>query len=269
MLAGPQKTLSRGQEVNQALVVLLESLIDYAGMFPPAALTVDQAVANYASYRRGKYMWALGRFVVPAAQLVSVPREFPVTVVAGDEMPEADVFEIKASSAEAIERIARARGNRTVYVEVVNLALLGTIKAYRLRAKIRTGGTTAEAFPSVQSIAAFIRGCVELEVPFKATAGLHHPIRCMAALTYAAGAPQATMHGFLNLFMASALPEHAEKILLEENARAFAFDDGGFWWRDLRVPTEEIARVRQNVFTSFGSCSFDEPINDLKELGWL
>ena len=255
--------------MNQALVVLLESLIDYAGMFPPAALTVDQAVANYTSYRRGKHMWALGRFVVPAAQLSSVPREFPVTVVAADELPEADVVEIKASNADGIERIARARGNRTVYVEVVNLALLATIKAYRLRAKIRTGGTTPDTFPTVQSVSAFIRGCVELGVPFKATAGLHHPIRCTAALTYEADAPQGTMHGFLNLFMAAALPEHAEQILLEENARAFAFDDGGFWWRDLRVPTEEIARVRQHVFTSFGSCSFEEPISDLQELGWL
>ncbi|HVS31046.1 MAG TPA: hypothetical protein VMS98_06295 [Thermoanaerobaculia bacterium] len=255
--------------MNQALVVLLESLIDYAGMYPPAALTVDQAVANYTSYRRGKHMWALGRFVVPAAQLAAVPRGFPVTVVATDEMPDTEVIEIKAGNADAIERIARARGNRTVYVEVVNLALLATIKAYRLRAKIRTGGTTAEAFPSVDSVVAFIRGCVELGVPFKATAGLHHPIRCVAALTYDAGAAEGTMHGFLNLFMASALPEHAEKILLEDNVRAFAFDDGGFWWRDLRVPTEEIARVRQDVFVSFGSCSFEEPIADLKELGWL
>jgi hypothetical protein len=238
-------------------------------MYPPAALTVDQAVANYTAYRRGKHMWALGRFVVPAAQVHAVPREFPVAAVAAAELPEADVVEIKASNAEAIERIARARADRTVYVEVVNLGLLATIKAYRLRAKIRTGGTTTEAFPSVESVAAFIRGCVDLQVPFKATAGLHHPIRCTAALTYEAGAPQGTMHGFLNLFMASALPDHAEKILLEDNARAFAFDDGGFWWRDLRVPTEEIARVRQDVFTSFGSCSFEEPINELKELGWL
>jgi hypothetical protein len=255
--------------VNQPLVVLLESLIDYAGLFPPAGLPLHEAVAKYDSYRKGKHMWALGRFVVPHDKAHAVPDEFPLSVLAGESLPDGEVVETKASSAEEIERIARARGDRTVYVEIKNLGLLATIKSFRLRAKIRTGGTTADAFPTIGTLAAFIRACAEMNIPFKATAGLHHPIRCTKALTYDADSPTGVMHGFLNVFLATALPEQAEHILAEENARAFAFDDGGFWWRDLRVATDEIARVRRELFISFGSCSFEEPVADLKELGWL
>lgn len=255
--------------MNQALVVLLESLIDYAGLFPPASLPMYEAVAKYDEYRREKYMWALGRFVVPADKAALVPEDFPLSVLAADGLPESQVVEVKAGTAGELERIARVRGERTVYVETKNLGLLATIRSYGLRAKIRTGGTTADAFPAVETVAAFIRGCADLDLPFKATAGLHHPIRCTRPLTYEPDAEHGVMHGFLNVFLAAALPDYAEHILREENARAFAFDDGGFWWRDLRVATDEIARVRQELFISFGSCSFEEPIADLKELGWL
>lgn len=255
--------------MNQALVVLLESLIDYAGLFPPASLPIPDAVAKYEQYRKGKHMWALGRFVVPADQVEAVPLDIPLSVLAGDGLPDADVIEIKINSGEEIDRIARVRGDRTIYVETRNLGLLARIKSFGLRAKLRTGGTTTDAFPTAETVARFIRACVELELPFKATAGLHHPIRCTKALTYEPDAPTGVMHGFLNVFLAAALPDHAENILAEENARAFAFDEGGFWWRDLRVATDEIARVRQDLFISFGSCSFEEPIADLKELGWL
>ena len=255
--------------MNQSLVVLLESLVDYAGLFPPAALPIYEAVAKYEEYRKGKNMWALGRFVVPADRVADVPHDFPLSVLASESLPDADVIETKAGTSQELERIARARGNHTVYVETKNLGLLAAIKSFGLRAKIRTGGTTADAFPTIETVAAFIRACAEMHLPFKATAGLHHPIRCTKPLTYEADAPSGVMHGFLNVFMAAALPEHAEKILAEDNVRAFAFDEGGFWWRDLRVATDEIARVRQELFISFGSCSFEEPIADLKELGWL
>ena len=82
-------------------------------------------------------------------------------------------------------------------------------------------------------------------------------------------APLGTMHGFLNVFLAAALLEHADAILQEEDPRAFAFDDDGASWRGHRVSTEEIIAMRRDFATSFGSCSFEEPIDDLKELGWL
>jgi hypothetical protein len=156
-----------------------------------------------------------------------------------------------------------------IYVETNDVDLVEILGHYGLRAKIRTGGVTTRAFPSVEHVATFIRECRQRKVPFKATAGLHHPIRCAKPITYESDAPVATMHGFVNLFIAAALPGSATQILREENARAFGFDDGGIWYRDLRITTDELARVRQLYAVSFGSCSFEEPIRDLQELGWL
>ena len=256
--------------MTRSLHILMDALIDYAGLFPPASLSMEQAVANYERYRRERHATYLGRFVVPVERLGEVPRNFPVSVLAKwDTMPAVDVVEIKATSSGDIDRIAAARGDRTVYVEVNDLALLDDIAGHGLRAKIRTGGVTPDAFPSVETVAAFIRGCHDRGIPFKATAGLHHPMRCVKPLTYEADAPTGTMHGFLNVFIAAAIPEYATQILEEDNLRAFSFDDGGLWWHDLRVTSEELARIRSDFAISFGSCSFEEPIRDLQELGWL
>jgi hypothetical protein len=256
--------------VSRSLQILLDGLIDYAGLFPPASLPMETAVANYDKYRRGPSAWALGRFVVQAERLAEVPRTFSVSVLTTpDKMPPVDVVEIKAANEDDVRSIAEVRGNRTVYVEVADESLLDALATHSLRAKIRTGGVTADAIPAADRVARFIQGCRDRNLAFKATAGLHHPIRCVRPLTYEADAPKATMHGFLNVFIAAALPRFATQILLEENPRAFAFDDGGLWWHDLRVPCEELVRLREQFAISFGSCSFEEPIADLKESGWL
>jgi hypothetical protein len=256
--------------VSRSLKILLDGLIDYAGLFPPASLPMEEAVANYDRYRRGPFAWALGRFVVQAERLAQVPRTFSVSVLATPEnLPAVDVVEMKAATEEDVRRIAAVRGNRTVYVEVADVSLLDVIAQHGLRAKIRTGGVTPDAIPVAEKVALFIQGCRDRNLAFKATAGLHHPIRCVRPLTYEADAPVATMHGFLNVFIAAALPRFATQILLEENPRAFAFDDGGLWWHDLRVTSEELVRLREQFAISFGSCSFEEPIADLKESGWL
>jgi hypothetical protein len=77
------------------------------------------------------------------------------------------------------------------------------------------------------------------------------------------------MHGFLNVFIAAALLEHADAILAEGDPRAFAFEDDALSWRGHKVTTEEVAWTRRTFATSFGSCSFEEPVGDLIELGWL
>ncbi|HEX9161858.1 MAG TPA: hypothetical protein VF980_09145 [Thermoanaerobaculia bacterium] len=249
---------------------LLDSLIDYAGLFPPASLPIDEAVRNYANYRRGEFAWALGRFVVPAARVGEVPRDFPLSVLAtADAIPDAEVIEVKAESAEEIDVIEQQASRQTVYIEVSDFDLIEIIGYYNFRAKIRTGGVTANAFPAINRVAAFIRECRQKHVPFKATAGLHHPIRCSKPLTYESHAPVGTMHGFVNVFLAAAMPEVAPDILREENATAFRFDDDGVSFGDHRVTTDELRRVRKQIAISFGSCSFEEPIADLKELGWL
>jgi hypothetical protein len=270
MLAGTEEKLPAGSGLTRSVRVLLDSLIDFAGLFPPASLSMAEAVRRYESYRESEHAWILGRFVVPAAQLGDVPIEIPVTVLAGpDEFPDVDVVETKASTAADVEHIARNRGGRTIYVEIADDSLVDALARHGLRAKVRTGGVTADAFPSVQRLARFIQRCAEARVPFKATAGLHHPLHCVKPLTYESNSPTATMHGFLNVFLSAALPQFAEKILFEENPRAFAFDNAGAWWRDRRITVEELTRVRTQVAISFGSCSFEEPVADLKEIGWL
>lgn len=240
----------------KSLHALLEHLVDYAGLFPPAALSMQDAVRNYARYRDGEYAWALGKFVVPEARAKEVPAEFPLSVLGVDE--------VKAATEDEV-----AQFPPHVYVEIADIRLLDAIKRHGQRAKIRTGGITPDAFPAIGNVAEFLRACKQKGVAFKATAGLHHPLRCVKPLTYEPNAPTGTMHGFLNVFLAAALLDHAEAILGETDPHAFSFDDEKATWRGHAVTTEELRKVRKGFATSFGSCSFEEPINDLKELGWL
>ena len=237
---------------ERSLRVLLEGLIDYAGLFPPAALTMQDAVRNYARYREGEYAWALGKFVVQKERVKEVPADFPLSILGIDEVKFADI-EGAAPGA---------------FVETTDTSLLPELKARGFRAKIRTGGITEDAFPTPETVASFIRACRSVGIAFKATAGLHHPLRCLRPLTYEPNAAVGTMHGFLNVFLAAAMTEDAEAILRETDANAFTFDEDGVNWRDRRVTLDELAATRQFA-TSFGSCSFEEPIDDLKELGWL
>lgn len=245
----------------RSLQTLLGRLIDYAGLYPPASLPMELALANYRRYRDGEHAWMLGRFVVPAARASEVPDDVPASVVGVDE--------IKAETEEDVHRIGRESVGRTVYVEITDLDLIEHLSLHGLRAKIRTGGVTTDAFPSSADIAEFMRRCASYGVAFKATAGLHHPLRCVRPLTYEPSAPKGTMHGFLNVFMAAAILPRAEAILEDDDAGAFAFDDDTASWRGHSVLTEDLAKLRDEFAISFGSCSFEEPVNDLKELRWL
>jgi hypothetical protein len=253
---------------SRSLRALLANLIDYAGLYPPAALSMQDAVRNYAAYREGEHAWMLGRFVVPAERVGEVPEDFPITVV-GRPAERGDVFEIKASTPEAIESIASELAGAVVYIETTDLSLIPAIAPHGLRAKIRTGGVTADAFPNVSAIAAFMRACRDAGVAFKATAGLHHPMRCVKPLTYEPNAPTGQMHGFLNVFMAAALLDHAEQVLAENDPAAFSFDDDAASWRGHRVSVADLLSMRRDFAHSFGSCSFEEPIADLQSIKLL
>jgi hypothetical protein len=242
--------------MKKSLHVLLERLIDYAGLFPPAALSMEDAVRNYDTYLDGEYAWALGTFVVPLERVDEVPGYFQMSILGVDE--------VKAATVEDLDAIRPGS-----FVEITDLALVPALAGRGLRAKIRTGGLVADAFPSTDSVARFLRACREAGIGFKATAGLHHPLRCVKPLTYEPNAPMGKMHGFLNVFLAAALLDHAEAVLNEEDPRAFTFDDEGASWRDQRVTTEALQKMRREFAISFGSCSFEEPIADLRELGWL
>jgi len=255
--------LARSQEE------LFAHLIDYAGTFPPAALPMPEAAARYARYREGEHAWMLGKLVVSAADadpLCHPERsEGPASHLKRTDLSILGIDELKATTPDEIRSIK----NKTAYVEVTDLALIETIAQYGLRAKIRTGGVTPDAFPTAERVAAFIRECAAHGVAFKATAGLHHPLRSVRPLTYEPDAPRGTMHGFVNVFLAAALIEHAEEILMETDPRAFAFDDDSASWRGHSVATDDLGRIRKEFAHSFGSCSFEEPVADLQELAWL
>jgi hypothetical protein len=136
----------------------------------------------------------------------------------------------------------------------------------KLGFKLRTGGVTAEAFPSSAQIAMALMAAGTRGVPIKFTAGLHHPVRLFH------DSVQTKMHGFLNVLGAGVLAlEHdwrqseVIQMLDDEDAASFSFTEDFFAWRDWRISTEAIA-ARRELVTSFGSCSFDEPREDLRAL---
>jgi len=251
------------RHVAPALRALLDRLIDYAGTFPPAALPRQTAVANYRRYRAGEHAWMLRWLVVGVGDLANVPRELDgaLAVLTDVDEPRAAVIETK--------RIVRA--TRPAYCEVT-VNDLDEVKRAGAFAKLRTGGVKPEAIPAVADVAAFIVACADRRLPFKATAGLHHPVRASHALTYEPGAPQGGMHGFLNVFLAAAFAWHGDRdlepVLAETDPAAFRFDDRA-GWRDRSLDAARGREARRQFAHSFGSCSFDEPVRDLEALGLL
>lgn len=294
---------------------LLENLIDYAGLFPPAELGVDEAVKNYAAYRQGEYSWMLGRFIVPASRLdefeqVAVEHWpcsgedgwWKLSVLGGTNL-EADIarinsfsrhrtvgenatavmvdtIEFKASTVSEIEAAMRVmHPTLTCFVEIPIhdepaelIKAIGTEGAF---AKVRTGGVTAETFPSAHDLARFIKICADEDVGFKATAGLHHPLRSINRLTYKPDSPSARMHGFLNVFLAAAFAQNGmdirqlTELLEEESPEAFRFEQDSVFWRDEMLVVAHLRNTRHLFAIAFGSCSFTEPVEDLQRLHLL
>ena len=190
-----------------------------------------------------------------------------------------DSVEVRVGGAEEIKRLSEViTPDLTAYFEIpilqceANLAVLA-ISGHR--AKLRTGGETADKFPLPETILEFIRSCRAANVPFKATAGLHHPLRSTHRFTYQPDSPLGIMNGFLNVFLAATFlrtgttSELAVQLLNEQLPEAIGFDDDGVTWREHRVSHQEIASARRDFAISFGSCSFTEPIEDLRALHLL
>ena len=132
--------------------------------------------------------------------------------------------------------------------------------------KLRTGGVTADAFPTSAQIAGALVTPATHQLPIKFTAGLHHPIRQFRDEV------KTKMHGFLNVLGAAVLAaEHrwnadqAAIMLEDEKPNSFSFTDDFFAWREWKVDVERL-RYRRKFVRSFGSCSFDEPREDLRAL---
>ncbi len=186
-----------------------------------------------------------------------------------------DAIELKCASAADIDTAMRIIPEQLEpYIEISPDAdVRGPIAAMAgtgARAKIRTGSVVADEIPGPGQVASFIHACAAADVGFKATAGLHHPIRAEYALTYDDDPPRGVMFGFLNMFLAAGFVRakilddiEAARLLDERDPEAFTFDDDGIAWRGKRLDTAAIARVRETFATSFGSCSFEEPVEDL------
>ncbi|MHB8839090.1 MAG: hypothetical protein ACYC7F_09090 [Gemmatimonadaceae bacterium] len=282
-----------------SLRAVLTGRIDYAGLFPPAALSMADAVANYAAYRDSPDGWALARFVVPVVRLeefeaaaephlhgapwrLSVLAQASEADVIGafnarmEGLALADTVESRAASVDDVHALTPLASIATVYVELPvhedPERLIAAVASRGLRAKIRTGGVTADAFPTPAQVARFLAACARHGVMLKATAGLHHPLRGDYALTYAANTPRGTMFGYLNVFLAASFARQgmaeADLVPLLElrDASALQFSDEGVTWRGQLLSSATLAADRAGFAVSFGSCSFREPLDDLSAL---
>jgi hypothetical protein len=280
-------------------------IVDYAGLFPPASCTMADAVRQYDVYRRSEERWMLGRFVVAATRLQEFgeaietggigvdPRDpWRLSVGMGAHVPAelariaafqaaweprgvlADSIEYKVTSVgqvlalgEQIPRVFRR------FFEVPQVGpyrdLVGAIGEVGALAKLRTGGMSADLFPAATEVTRFLLAVVKHGVPFKATAGLHHPFRGQYPISYAHDAERQMMYGFVNLLLATAEllrggeGETAQAILEEADRSMIVHDATGLTWRGSHYTEAELTMAHQRLFIGFGSCSFREPIDEL------
>lgn len=282
---------------------LMAGAVDYAGLFPPAQLPLADALAEYRRALAGADAWMLGRFIVPAVQLPALAdavvrdthdgRGWTVSAIVREHMDEdaaavqafnqraanlhvrVDTIECRPSSSDSITWLAKTFSPAfTVHVEVgVGPTApddLRVVARHQLRAKVRTGGLAPDAFPAPASLVAFIESARDVGVPFKATAGLHHAMRGAYPLSDEIGAQSATMHGFVNLMLATATVGErlatttAAALLTRTDHSALVFDDERVRWGDVELSIDAIGRMREAQCVSFGSCSFREPADEYR-----
>jgi hypothetical protein len=198
---------------SDARRALLGRLWDYAGVFPPAELPLDDALAEWRRIRASDDAWLVNRLVVRPGHVEACGSE-PLAIVDGTEERHGDVV---------------FREGET---------------------KLRCGGSRV---PGVSEVADFIRSCRTRGAVFKATAGLHHAL------------PTEGEHGFLNLLAAVAFGDEEELL----TTRDISLDATAFRANGRSAGAHDCAAVRRDLFHSIGSCSFDEPVGELRALGIL
>ncbi len=307
---------------------LFEGIIDYAGLFPPAALSMEDAFSRYLVHRQSEDSWMLARFVCPAGRLEELEFLLTETAVGASKIEiavlgrggatlddflkatdedaaliraflsrqegraTADVFEVRlpeaGGAAVAVEKAWRSltANGSTAMTPYFEVSLLGDWRPrlpaaaaairdatrtaggdHRLGLKIRCGGLDAAAIPEPMAVAAAIATCRATGVPIKATQGLHHPFR------HTDDTLGAVVHGFLNLFTASVMAHTHDlpvrrltEIIADTDPQSFVVEADRVAWRDLEASAAEVAAARSGVLTTFGSCSFAEPRDDLRAL---
>ena len=266
------------------------------------------AVADYGRHRQSQDAWALGRFVVPVSRLSEFAETagdlrapdhpaWRLSALIGDDARHdaaliaqfnatntarfvIDAAEVRVASLDAVSSAVTALTRSvTLFVEVpLNAQLdqyLNALSSAQARAKIRTGGVTPDVVPSSDDVARFLVACAANALPFKATAGLHHPMRSEYPLTYRPDAIRATMFGFLNVFLAAGLAHagadrrEVSSLLDEREPASLHFTGSGVSWRRRELSIDQLTSARRTFALSFGSCSFDEPLGDLRALALL
>lgn len=328
MIILKKNNLSKLKTAN-SLISFTCKIIDYAGLFPPAKLSLTEALKNFIEYRKGKYAFMMSRFICPVKLLkefetllvndysgqgiinvsalssggnslddfknnlendLKVWKEFNlknnerVNINSFElKLPDELIFENNSKNTSSFIDFISDRIKKEISVPVFiysegsmnndwktnSGSLIEGIEIHNLNNfnagfKLRTGGVEAAAFPSSESIAYCIRQSLDKKVPVKFTAGLHHPFR-----HYDSGIGT-MMHGFINVFgagiiaMRHDISNHGmEEILNDEDPADFIFTDEFFSWKDWKIEIADIEFARKNLVLSYGSCSFDEPVDDL------
>lgn len=315
--------------MTESLRTLLTGIVDYAGLYPPAGLSMPLAVEAYNRAQMGEDSWMLGRFVCPVSRLAEFEKAAAVLLpgTAGtsgyrehamgepwrlsvvldqplaaaleaigkfnerhdepDEgLAEVDCVEMKVATAGEIDAAMEEMPEELFPFFEFPVGVIGSptdcrgfiaaLAGEQAAAKIRTGGIVPGAFPTPAEVTAFIDTCAAANVPFKATAGLHHPLRAYHPLTYEPGCAGCEMYGFVNVFLTAAFirikganDAEARALLTEEEPDNFKWCDDVVSWKGHGLETGHLAAAREQFCQSFGSCSFDEPTADLRKLGWM
>jgi hypothetical protein len=241
----------------RAVDAFLSGILDYAGLFPPAALDLDSALKAYREYREHPRAGLLARFVLPAHLLEAsgLPDRLTVTIV-GPPLP------ALPPSVESIE-------TQTIFVAPTDVRVFyeldwrGNFEAGMTRlagragaaVKLRMGG---EAIPPPDAVTRFLKGAASHKLPIKFTAGLH------SAFSHDGG------YGFVNLFcaaFAAYTPSDPVASFLARPASDFRFDNDALQIAGHEFSADAIENLRRNWVISFGSCSFLEPVESLEHAG--
>lgn len=283
--------------MSTSLPPLWSGLIDDAAVFPPGDSPLPDAVAAFTTRRDEWYADLVASLVVTDVAVPDVPREEPVPLsvvvtggagaiagalrlaakaghpVAGLEIALRDLDDLAGNARRVAAALDAARGDgllgedTAAYVELPHvgstagwLGAADVVAEAELRLKFRTGGLEPEMFPAAHALARWIDAALDRETPFKCTAGLHHALRHTSAEGF-------EQHGFVNVLLATraafdgAGTDEVVAVLEQRDRDALLAT-----WQD--QDAEALARTRR-WFTSFGSCSVREPLDDLIALGLL
>jgi hypothetical protein len=276
---------------------LFRELFDDASLFPPAALAMADAVSGHLRHQAAWYRATSGPFVcadtrIPELSMAmtaagvaeldlalvlpggAASLDSAVDAVFADprlrlravELPiaaSADTMASVSAAAAALERTPLAGAAAFIEIPARQLTadVARAVADHRYLAKVRTGGTAAEAFPDEPTLAACLATLVAARLPFKCTAGLHHAVRQSATDT------GFEHHGFLNVLLSVAAALTSDQI--EEVTAELADPAASRVAAKVSALDADTVSAVRGLFTSFGTCSTDEPIEDLVTLGLL